>query len=254
MTFYDIAQLKKYLAESGIALDFHEEAGSTNSIAKELIKDGFSEKTLVLAEMQTAGRGRKGRSFYSPSGTGIYMSVVLPPMNAEVVSLLTVLAAAAVERAIFAETGVHTGIKWVNDLYLNGKKICGILCESIIGKDGLFGDIVGIGINCATENFPEEIKNIAGSIGLSLSREKLIAAIIQNLQKFTKNPAEGMAIYREHCFMRGKKIRFLYDRKEFFGIVEDVDDKGGLVVSCEDGILRTLMSGEAEIIGKDYLK
>ena len=127
---------------------------STNDEAKRLIKSGTTPPFLVAANEQTHGRGRQGKSFYSPADTGIYMSLVLSFSDGESISKITVIASVAVCKAIEKLTGLKPEIKWVNDVYLNGKKICGILCESVIGGTDLTPVIIGVGLNLSTTDFP----------------------------------------------------------------------------------------------------
>lgn len=238
---------------SDIKIHIHENIDSTNIEAKRLLKAGFTGKVLIIAEEQSAGRGRLGRSFYSPHSTGIYMSLVLQTKDTE---LLTICAASAVYCGIERIAGVKAGIKWVNDLYLKGKKICGILCEGIAGSEGLLGSIIGIGINCSTEHFPKDIEKLAGSIGkgIAFKREELIAEIINSFLYFLENKVEALRIYRENCLMYGKKLSFLYMGKEECAIACDINCEGHLIVEKENGERLELSSGEVQFLNKDFLR
>lgn len=152
------------------------ETDSTNRVAKELARQGASHGTVVLADRQTAGRGRMERRFFSPAG-GLYLSVILrPALAAEELSLMTPMAAVAVWKAVQRRAGISLGIKWVNDLYLDGKKVCGILCECA-GE----AVIVGIGLNLKAPEggFPPELK--AGALDLPLAAEDMAADIVEEL-------------------------------------------------------------------------
>ena len=142
----------------------YDSVGSTNDIAKDLGKSG-TKQALIIASEQTKGRGRRGRSFFSPNGSGIYMSILLrPEHSSDIIPLLTTASAVAVSKAIKSVTNINTSIKWINDLYINFKKVCGILCEASFTSDNkLDFIIVGIGININEPNggFPEELSNIA---------------------------------------------------------------------------------------------
>ena len=171
-----------------IKLNAFETLDSTNTYLKKLAAEGASEGTVVIANAQTAGRGRMGRSFASAQGLGVYMSLLLrPDCAASCAQSLTANTAAAVCMAIETVSGVKPEIKWVNDLYLKGKKICGILCESAVSGDKLDYAVIGIGLNVITrpEDFPEERRHTAGSIysqtGLIIERGKLISAILTEL-------------------------------------------------------------------------
>lgn len=164
---YDADYIKNKLNES-ISVDIFDEIDSTNEEAKRRIADGQKEDFVLVARMQTAGKGRKGRSFYSPMDTGIYLTYTHFTDDSVEQSLKTTVATSViVKNAIKDATGLDCGIKWVNDLYLNGKKVCGILCECIL-KNTYDNDknalIIGIGINLTTSDYPEEISDKAGSI------------------------------------------------------------------------------------------
>lgn len=164
---YDVDYIKNKLNES-ISVDILDEIDSTNEEAKRRISDGQKEDFVLVARMQTAGKGRKGRSFYSPMDTGIYLTYTHFTDDSVEQSLKTTVATSVIAKnAIKEATGLDCGIKWVNDLYLNGKKVCGILCECIL-KNTYDNDknaiIIGIGINLTTSDYPEDISEKAGSI------------------------------------------------------------------------------------------
>ena len=166
----DEAEIRRFLtAEAPVReIEIHELVDSTNNRAKQLAAAGAPHGTLVAAEAQTGGRGRMGRSFFSPPGAGIYLSFILRPDCApEQAAMLTSLMAAAAARAVENLTGADVKIKWVNDLYLGGRKICGILCEAGLGAEAGTVDYVvaGIGINVNRMVFPPELRDIATSIG-----------------------------------------------------------------------------------------
>ena len=172
-----------------IRLQAFESLDSTNNYLKKLAAEGAAEGTVVIADEQTAGRGRMGRSFASVAGCGIYMSMLLRPADCtpDCAQSLTAVCAVAVCRAIEKVCGRAPGIKWINDLYLRGKKICGILCESSVKNGKVDYAVLGIGLNVTTriEDFPEELRETAGSLltqtGFTFERGKLIAAIIAEL-------------------------------------------------------------------------
>ena len=217
---------------------FLEETDSTNRMAKELARQGAPHGTAVLAERQTAGRGRLGRAFFSPEG-GLYLSVILypqcPPENR---ALMTPMAAVAVCRALEQVCGISPGIKWVNDLYLGGKKLCGILCEGC-------GDavIVGIGLNLYTPEggFPAEIP--ATALDVPVDRRVLAEAIRQQLLQ----PGEFLAEYRERCLLLGKTVTVHPVAGEAYAArAMEIDDRCRLVVeSCRGR--EALDSGEVSV-------
>ena len=217
---------------------FLEETDSTNRVAKELARQGAPHGTAVLAERQTAGRGRLGRAFFSPEG-GLYLSVILHPQcPPEDRALMTPMAAVAVCRALEQICDVSPGIKWVNDLYLGGKKLCGILCEGC-------GDavIVGIGLNLYTPEggFPADIP--AGALNVPVDRRALAEAIRQQLLQ----PGEFLAEYRERCLLLGKTVTVHPVMGEAYAArAVEIDDRCRLVVeSCRGR--EALDSGEVSV-------
>lgn len=228
---------------------------STNGEAKRLASTGAGETLVVFSERQTMGRGRLGRSFFSPSGCGIYMSVLFHPMPdvAENAVYVTTAASVAVCRAIQAVTKEKPEIKWVNDIYVRGRKICGILTEAVSDPDtGKIGSvIVGIGINCIMPSggFPEEIRKTAGTLFLGekrVSRNLLAAQILNELFALYENPEnrDWMDEYRRRSCVLDRDVRFLYENQWTNGRATDIDDYGGLVVRLENGNFVTLRTGE----------
>ena len=173
------------------AVEVHASLGSTNDRAKALALSGAPEGSLVVALTQTAGRGQQGRSFYSPAGTGAYMSLVLRPRTLTAPEDVTIAAAVAVARAAEALSARPTQIKWVNDVYLGGKKICGILTEGGAAPDGSPWAVVGIGVNLLppTGGFPEELRDIAGAVTKERRRGLRSSLCASILRRF-------MALYR----------------------------------------------------------
>lgn len=223
---------------------------STNTEAKRKVLCGRDSPFLVIADSQTAGRGRMGRSFYSPSRTGLYMSLAIEITGglSETVGI-TSAAAVSVFRAIRRVCGIETGIKWVNDIYLDGKKICGILAESFVEKDRLFA-IVGIGVNLTTDSFPEDIRSTAASLDTDLSLKGALAAeickelltVIPEIKK-----REFMNDYRKYSVVLGKKVIFNENGTSYRGFAESISDDGALTVLLESGERRALASGEISL-------
>lgn len=231
---------------------------STNSVARLLTGEGAQDMTVVVSNTQTQGRGRMGRAFYSPENTGIYMSVILKTDGkAENPLLITTAACVAVTRAIEKVCGLSPQIKWVNDVFLDGRKICGILTEGItsIESGELEYVISGIGINFSTdrEKFPDEIKKTAGSLyclpGGRVSRNMLIAAVLENFEQLCRNPkAENfMDEYRRHSMIIGHDITFTRKNVTYSAKAVGIDDEGGLTVLMPDGKEQTLNSGEVTV-------
>lgn len=225
---------------------------STNAHAKQMALQGAEEGTLVAANHQTAGRGRMGRSFYSPADTGLYMSLILRP-NArfEQIQMLTIAAAVAVCEALEA-AGEKPQIKWVNDVYIAGRKVCGILSEAVndYEKGIVKSVIVGIGVNCSTEQFPQEIQHVAGSLQRGdISRNKLAADISRNLLSWqTKlDQPELIKAYKQRSFLLGKEIEYQQNGEVFAARVMDINEKGNLVVQSGQGEIAVLQSGEVSM-------
>lgn len=235
-------EIRKYLAPCNYKFIISETSVSTNETAKMLALDSESN-VVVISDSQTGGKGRMGRSFHSPKGCGIYMSILRRQWN---VKLLTVKAAVAVSRAIEKIYPTDVKIKWVNDLFINGRKICGILCESGFTGDSADYAVAGIGINVHTTEFPPEISDIATSIerecGIRASRNRLIAEILNEID----NDTDIINEYRRRSNVLGKRIRVISAEEEFFAFAEEIDDSGALLVKTEDGI-KKIYAGEVSI-------
>lgn len=232
------------------------EIDSTNAEARRLSLSGISHEVLLVAEQQSAGRGRLGRSFYSPNGMGIYMTYLWQPheVAGDVVSVTTA-AAVSVCRALTSMPLLDRmpfSIKWVNDIYLADKKVCGILTEAI--TDPQSGQIdsmwIGIGINVAPMTFPPELSDIATSLATSeLDRNDLIARIVNEFHKILRDPDRygHMPYYRAHSMVIGKAVNTVCADQTVPGVVLDVDREGGLVIRREDGSIETIHSGEVSL-------
>ncbi len=231
----------------------YESLVSTNITASELADSGLDG--VVIANSQTGGMGRMGRSFYSPADTGIYMSLVLrPDCKAEDMMLITTAAGVAVCFALENMLGLTPGLKWVNDVLLNGKKICGISAQSKLKGDRPDYVVLGIGLNVGTVDFPEEIKASAGSLASSgaVSRNGLIAEILNHLFEIMED-FENRAFledYRKRSVVLGRQITILPDGLEAEAAA--IDDRGGLVVRFPDGRIEHIISGEVSIRGDFY--
>ena len=235
---------------------------STNDRAKEMAQDGAPDGTVLIAAQQTGGRGRMGRSFHSPAGKGLYLSVILRPgCNAEKLMHLTCAVAVAVCQAVENVTGYRPGIKWINDLVAGKQKLGGILTEmSVDPKTGNANyAIVGIGINCnhTPEDFPPELREIATSL-LTVTKQpvnvaKLAAATVEALQKMngdllTKKDA-AMHISRQNCITLGQEIVVVRAEEKRYGTALDIDENGGLLVRFADETTETVNSGEVSVRG-----
>ena len=225
---------------------------SSNRTAKLLALDGAVHGTLVLTAHQTAGRGRLGRSFESPAGKGVYLSVVLrPDLHTASAQTLTIAAAVAVCRAVEKLCGIRLGIKWVNDLYYQGKKVCGILTEGCPDLETGHLDwlVVGIGLNLTadTADFPPELQDKAGSLypgaPAPVSRAALAGAIAREL--LAAGDGTGcLAEYRDRCFVPGHWVTVCTAAETYAARALSIDDEGRLVVQRENGRQEALRWGE----------
>jgi BirA family biotin operon repressor/biotin-[acetyl-CoA-carboxylase] ligase len=231
---------------------------STNLEAKKMAVAGAAHSTVMLADEQTLGRGRFERSFFSPAHTGIYMSFILKPrIPASDATLITVAAAVAVCRAIVGLTGLRPLIKWVNDIILDGKKICGILTESIMDfeSNSVSDVILGIGLNFSTpeDTFPDELKDRAGSLfpkgNPSFTRNEMAAAIIDNALNLYENlTGRGfISEYKELSCLMNREISYFDGGAEKRATAIDIDDSGRLMVRDADGTVSALSSGEVSV-------
>ncbi|MCZ0859790.1 biotin--[acetyl-CoA-carboxylase] ligase [Methanocorpusculum sp. MG] len=241
-----------------IPITIHKVTGSTNEDAKALAVAGAVHGTMVLAEEQTQGRGRLGRSFYSPKSSGVYMSVVLRPNLAITDAvLITTAASVAVARAVEEVSDQTPEIKWVNDVFVQKKKICGILTEAVSGFESGVVEcvVVGIGINVVDPGFPDEIKQVAGSLfgqRPDFSRNRLAALVANHLLELSAALPDRSFLdeYRKRSMLLGKPIRFLENNVWCDAVAVDVDNSGGLVIETAAG-RRTLSSGEVSVRPRD---
>ena len=245
---------------AGGRIVYFDATDSTNVQAKRLAEAHAPHGTLVVSDRQDGGKGRRGRSWASPSGVGIWMSLILRPEIApSSASMLTLAAALAVREGIQEETGLSPLIKWPNDLVLNGKKICGILTEMSTELMEIQYVITGIGINVNQREFPPEIRDTATSLSLeagrSFRRSSLIAAILKAFEKdyeaFLKTGDLSLLLeeYNACLVNRGKEVCILDPSGEYRAVAEGIDESGSLLVTLPDGTRREIISGEVSVRG-----
>lgn len=233
---------------------------STNNEARRLAEQGAPHGTLVVAERQTAGKGRRGRSWSAPSGAGIWMSLLLrPEFTPGHASMLTLVAAMAVEAGIREQTGLGCMIKWPNDIVLDGKKVCGILTEMSTEEDAIRYVAVGIGINVNITEFPEEIGGVATSLAIASGREVLRAPLVDAVLRawegyyalFGETRSLGLLkdSYNECLANCGREVRVLSPGGGYSGISHGINDAGELLVEADGGEIRRVMSGEVSVRG-----
>ena len=235
--------------------------GSTNDLLKAMAKEGAPHGTAILAGSQTNGHGRLGRSFHSPEGMGIYLSILLRPqaLPAQLMHL-TCAAAVAMCDAVEQAAGIRPGIKWTNDLVCGSRKLGGILTELGLAPSGTVDwAIIGIGINCMQkpEDFPEEIRSIAASLcqitGTAVCPAAVAASMLESLSKMDASLISGkiamLDAYRRDCVTLGREISVVRGQEIRHGTALCIDDEGALVVAYPDGTAETVNSGEVSIRG-----
>lgn len=239
---------------------YYKEIDSTNNKAKELALTS-PKGTVIISELQASGRGRLGRSWYSPFGKGIYMSTILKPdVDPIDASKITQVAAAALCES-FNTLGIKSYIKWPNDIIVNNKKVCGILTEMDAELNKINYIVLGIGINVNMEkdSFPEDINTIASSLkaesGMHINRQKLVSTILNNFEILyneylnKKSISSSIKICRENSILLGKEIKIINGNKISQGIAMDIDDEGLLIVKDSNDNLNKIISGEVSIRG-----
>ena len=237
-----------------------ESVDSTNNCARRRAEEDAPDGTLIVAEEQTAGRGRRGRSWSASRGANIMMSLILRPrIRPEHASRLTLLMAMAVAKGIRTVTGLPAGIKWPNDVVVHGKKVCGILTELSMEVGYINYVVIGAGINVNQEQFPEEIQTSAGSLCLELgqkvARAELTAAVLRELEELyavfleTEDLSKLYRAYNELCVNRGRKIRVLDPKEGYTGTTDGINALGELVVRKTDGSTVSVYAGEVSVRG-----
>lgn len=254
--------INKYLSENNneFNINVYKTINSTNTAIKEMAINGEKEGAVIISEEQTEGRGRLGRRFHSPKDTGIYMSILLrPQISASISFLITTAAAVAVSEAIEAVSDKEAKIKWVNDIYCDNKKVCGILTEASFNFQSNTIDyaVLGIGINVMApkEGFAKEIKDIATGIFEDYShtsiniRSKLIAEILDRFWDYYKHIEDRSFLksYKMRSLLINKEVTIFSNKSCEKATVLEIDDECRLKVKMEDGTIRLLSSGEVSI-------
>lgn len=233
-----------------------EEVDSTNRYARKLAREGAAHGTLVLSDMQTAGRGRRGRGWISPAGENIYMSLLLrpnvPPAQVAKLSLLTALATAdAIERA----SGLDARIKWPNDIVIAGRKVCGMLLEMDATPEKVESVVAGVGINVHQMQFDSEIARSAASLdllaGRRISRKAVVRAFLQEFERaWALSDEEMMRAYRMRSATLGQRVQVIGLDGTYTGVAEAVTDSGSLRVRAdEDGEVREVLAADVSVRG-----
>ena len=256
------AEIKSLMHTEWVAKEvlYFDTIDSTNTKAQELAEKGYPSGTLVVADKQESGKGRRGRSWVSPSGTGIFMTLMIKPdINPNNASMLTLVAALAVAKAITSVTGEEAMIKWPNDIVVNGKKVCGILTEMNAQFDYINNIVVGIGINVHNESFPEEISQMASSLmieagGKRFHRAQIIAETMLYFEQYydtflkTQDLSALVREYDELLVNRNKSVRVLDPKEPFDGKAMGITPKGELIVDTWES-RKLVSSGEVSVRG-----
>lgn len=253
------ASIQHYLHHADVVVEYHDSIDSTNTRCKALAESGAAHGVLVVADQQTAGRGRQGRPFFSPAGTGIYFSLLLrPAFSLSDVSLITTYTAAVVAHIIEEQFDVVAQIKWVNDVFADGHKICGILTEASFDAESgsVAYVVVGIGINVHAPHsgFPDDVADVAHALDNKHAddadqRAKLVAAIVDAfLDGYETIPERSyLDAYRQRSLLDGRDVEVFEGARSYRARVLGIDDDFSLRVKCADGTERTLAAGEVHI-------
>ena len=245
---------------AGSEIYYYEETGSTNIDAKRLGEEGAAHGTIVVADKQNAGRGRRGRAWQSPAGKDIYFTILLrPSFEPDKASGLTLVMALSVAQAVERKCNLKAGIKWPNDVVLNGKKICGILTEMNMETDYIQHVVIGVGINVNLDEMPEEISQTATSIlwesGEKTARAELLQEVLarfeENYGMYEKESDLSYMLeeYNSYLVNVGKQVKVLDPKGEFEGIARGINASGELLIETPDGKVAEVYAGEVSVRG-----
>lgn len=244
---------------AGCEIFYFPSIDSTNTKANQLAEEGYPTGTLVVAERQESGKGRRGRNWESPEGNGIFMTLILKPeINPNNASMLTLVAALAVSKAITKCTGRPAGIKWPNDIVMNGKKVCGILTEMSAQFDYVNHIVTGIGINVHNESFPEELSHMATSLYLEskehFNRAALIEEILEQFEDYyavylkTEDLSGLVKEYDINLVNRNQQVKVLDPKEPFEGKAMGITPRGELIVDTWES-RKLVYAGEVSVRG-----
>lgn len=232
---------------------------STNTQAKRLGEEGAEHGTLVVTQCQTAGRGRRGRSWESPEGNVYFTFILRPDVEVSRASMITLVSALALAKAIEKVTGLNTQIKWPNDVVANGKKLCGILTESSTDLEYINYVVVGIGINVNQTSFPDELADKASSLflelGHSVNRGAVLGEFLNLFEVYydifikTEDMSGLIDVYNEMLVNCGREVKIIEKDKERILKAIGIDENGGLIVENPEGIRESIISGEVSVRG-----
>ena len=239
---------------------YYDEVDSTNNKIRQLAEDmEGGDPFIVIAEHQSGGKGRRGKSWESPSGTGIWMSLLLKPdmMPGQAV-MLTLVAGLAVSEAVREITGAESLIKWPNDIVVNGKKVCGILTEMTAEPDHINYVVIGLGINVNTQAFPDEISTATSlrlETGKNVTRAELTEQILYKFEKYykifleTKDMSVLKELYNNNLVNINREVKIIQRDDKFIALSSGINDMGELLITCPDGTKKVINSGEVSVRG-----
>ncbi len=229
---------------------------STNRRARQLAAEGAPHGTLVIADEQTAGRGRRGRGWISPAGEGVFMSLILRPQShPSEVARLSMQTALAVALSIAQTTGLDARIKWPNDIVCGGRKVCGMLLEMNADEQEVHDVVAGIGINVHQTQFAPEIAQTASSLdllsGQRVCRAALVRAFLEAFERTEALAAQGalMDAYRARSATLGQRVQVIAPAGSFTGTALEVTDSGSLIVEDEEGQRREVLAADVSVRG-----
>lgn len=245
---------------AGHPVKFYDALDSTNLRAMQEAESGAPEGALIVADMQTAGRGRRGRSWLSPAGTNVYFTLILKPdYKPDKASMVTLVMALAVAEGIEAACGLQTQIKWPNDIVVNGRKVCGILTEMRAERDSVQHIVVGAGVNVGLREFAPELAEKATSLqaecGIRVSRASLIVRVMKAFEKYYGRFQDTLDLsgvrekYESLLVNRDREVRVLDPGGDFTGVSRGINNAGELLVELPDGKLVAVYAGEVSVRG-----
>lgn len=245
---------------AGTRVYYRKETGSTNEDAKDLAEEGALHGSLVVAECQNAGKGRRGRSWGSDKGSTISMSLLLrPTFSPNKAPKLTLIMALAVAEVLHHLTDQEISIKWPNDVLVNGKKVCGILTEMSAEMDCINYVVIGVGINVNNTEFPEELRDKATSllneVGNRMGRTDIIVNVMDFFEYYYgiyeehQDLSDFVNLYDSYLINRNKEVRVLDPKGEYNGVAQGINDNGELIIQKEDGSFVRVDSGEVSVRG-----
>jgi len=240
---------------AGCEIVYYDETDSTNRQARMLAREGVRHGTLVLADTQTAGRGRRGRGWISPAGEGIFMSLIVrPQVHPSQVAKTSLMLALAVAKAIERETGLDARIKWPNDIVIGGRKVCGLLLEMDATQECVESIVAGVGINVHQTAFDEEIVHTASSLdlltGRRVSRSAIVRAFLEEYERAAALTDDEMM--REYCMRSatiGQRVQVIGLDGTYTGTAQGITENGSLLVMGDDGVSREVLAADVSVRG-----